>query len=66
MPYIETINCNSKKNFDLQLAKVSEDYVIKSKVACSIWLEKKNDQSSRMLARFLRYNNRINNYYYHY
>ncbi|XP_011261327.1 glutaminase kidney isoform, mitochondrial isoform X3 [Camponotus floridanus] len=53
MPYIETINCNSKKNFNLQLAKISEDYVIKSKVACSIWLEKKNDQSSRMLARFL-------------
>lgn len=65
MPYIEAISCDSKKNFNLQLAKVSEDYVIKSKVACSIWLEKKNDQSSRMLARFLRYNSRINNYYYY-
>lgn len=65
MPYIEAINCDSKKKSNLQLAKVSEDYVIKSKVACSIWLEKKNDKSTKMLARFLRYNSRINNYYYH-
>ncbi|XP_029677412.1 glutaminase kidney isoform, mitochondrial isoform X3 [Formica exsecta] len=53
MPYIETIVCDSKTKSNLQLAKVSEDYKIKSKVACSIWLEKKSDQSTKMLARFL-------------
>ncbi|XP_070169077.1 glutaminase liver isoform, mitochondrial isoform X4 [Polyergus mexicanus] len=53
MPYIEANVCDSKTESNLQLAKVSEDYKIKSKVACSIWLEKKSDQSTRMLARFL-------------
>ncbi|XP_032670304.1 glutaminase kidney isoform, mitochondrial isoform X2 [Odontomachus brunneus] len=56
MPYIETIDHNSKPAQDsnnLQLANLSEDYAIKSKIACSIWLEKKNEQSTRMLARFL-------------
>lgn len=33
---------------------ISDDYSIKSKVACSIWLEKKGYKSKRMLARFLR------------
>ncbi|XP_072764187.1 glutaminase liver isoform, mitochondrial isoform X2 [Anoplolepis gracilipes] len=51
MPYIKAIEYDSKSN--RQLAKVSEDYAIKSKVACSIWVEKKNDRSTRMLARFL-------------
>lgn len=65
MPYIETIDCetkdpessdseDSKENSNLQLARLTEDYAIKSKIACSIWLEKKNEQSTRMLARFLR------------
>lgn len=54
MPYIELIDSDSKANSDLQLAKLSEDYAIKSKITCSIWVEKKNDQSTRMLARFLR------------
>jgi len=54
MPYIESIDDDSKANSDLELANLSEDYAIKSKIACSIWLEKKNDQSTRMLARFLR------------
>ncbi|KMQ94983.1 glutaminase kidney mitochondrial [Lasius niger] len=53
MPYIEAIDCDSKTKSNLQLAKLSEDYAIKSKVACSIWLEKKSDESTRMLARFL-------------
>ncbi|XP_014486245.1 PREDICTED: glutaminase liver isoform, mitochondrial isoform X2 [Dinoponera quadriceps] len=54
MPYIETIDCDSKPaNSDLQLARLSDDYAIKSKIACSIWLEKKDEQSTRMLARFL-------------
>lgn len=57
MPYIEAVDCESEANSDsnLQLTELSEDYVIKSKIACSIWLEKKNDRSTRMLARFLRY-----------
>lgn len=57
MPYIEAIDCEPKanSNSNLQLTKLSEDYVIKSKIACTIWLEKKNDRSTRMLARFLRY-----------
>ncbi|XP_029167966.1 glutaminase liver isoform, mitochondrial isoform X1 [Nylanderia fulva] len=47
-------NRDSKPQPNLQLIKFcSDDYVIKSKVACSIWLEKKNDPSSKMLARFL-------------
>ncbi|XP_020278118.1 glutaminase kidney isoform, mitochondrial isoform X3 [Pseudomyrmex gracilis] len=55
MPYIEAVDCESEANSDsnLQLTELSEDYVIKSKIACSIWLEKKNDRSTRMLARFL-------------
>ncbi|XP_011152813.1 glutaminase kidney isoform, mitochondrial isoform X2 [Harpegnathos saltator] len=54
MPYIESIDCDSKPaESNLQLAKLSEDYAIKSKIACSIWLEKKDEQSTRMLARFL-------------
>jgi len=54
MPYIESIDCDSKEKSNLQLAKLSEDYAIKSKIACSIWVEKKNNHSTRMLARFLR------------
>lgn len=54
MPYIEAIDFDPKRNSSLQLAKLPEDYEIKSKIACSIWLEKKNDQSTKMLARFLR------------
>nr|XP_012219812.1 PREDICTED: glutaminase liver isoform, mitochondrial isoform X5 [Linepithema humile] len=55
MPYIEAIDYKSKPNpnSNLQLAKLSEDYAIRSKIACSIWLEKKHDLSTRMLARFL-------------
>lgn len=63
MPYIEAIDYKSKTNpnpnSNLQLAKLSEDYAIKSKIACSIWLEKKYDRSTRMLARFLRYNSHV-------
>lgn len=55
MPYIEAIDSDpSKDKSNLQLAKLAEDYAIKSKIACSIWVEKKDEQSTRMLARFLR------------
>ncbi|XP_043261572.1 glutaminase liver isoform, mitochondrial isoform X3 [Colletes gigas] len=43
----------STENMELVPADVSSEYSIRSKIACSIWLEKKGYKSKRMLARFL-------------
>ncbi|XP_076636309.1 glutaminase isoform X3 [Colletes latitarsis] len=43
----------STESIELVPADVSSDYSIRSKIACSIWLEKKGYKSKRMLARFL-------------
>ncbi|XP_043486127.1 glutaminase liver isoform, mitochondrial isoform X3 [Polistes fuscatus] len=49
MPYIDTNGRDSNVKYDDSYM----DYSIKSKITCSIWLEKKNEKSNMVLARFL-------------
>ncbi|XP_047360391.1 glutaminase liver isoform, mitochondrial isoform X1 [Vespa velutina] len=49
MPYIDV----NDRNLKVKYIDSYMDYSIRSKIACSIWLEKKNEKSSMVLARFL-------------
>ncbi|XP_015188047.1 PREDICTED: glutaminase liver isoform, mitochondrial isoform X4 [Polistes dominula] len=49
MPYIDANGQNSNVKYNDSYM----DYSIKSKITCSIWLEKKNEKSNMVLARFL-------------
>ena len=49
----EMNNEYSDENPEMLPAKFSEDYSIRTKIACTMWLEKQGYKSRRMLARFL-------------
>ncbi|KAK1133395.1 hypothetical protein K0M31_011208 [Melipona bicolor] len=56
MPYVETDDEHSTESSALvPMGSLvdSEYYSLRTKIACSIWLEKKTENSRRMLARFL-------------
>ncbi|XP_029044766.2 glutaminase liver isoform, mitochondrial isoform X4 [Osmia bicornis bicornis] len=49
----EMNNEYSDENPEMMPAKFSEDYSIRTKIACTMWLEKQGYKTRRMLARFL-------------
>lgn len=57
VPYVETNDkCSRESSALVPMSSLvdTEYYSIRTKVACSIWLEKNTENSRRMVARFLR------------
>ncbi|XP_076682223.1 glutaminase isoform X5 [Andrena cerasifolii] len=53
IPRTEINEKHATESSEIVPANSTDDYSIRSKIACSIWLEKKDYNSKRMLARFL-------------